>query len=1226
MDTGINASIPEKKNAPSRHKSICNEAHLVRDRCINFNQRCRGQLESLCEDKVSKYKLERMHNSEISSSKSTFIMTFSPDGRKVASTHGDHCIYICDLNTGKRLCTLVGHPKTPWCLAWHPTNKDILASGCLAGEVRVWDLSSKSPMAAELWTSENNSIISSLDFHPKERILVIATANDILFWDWSQPRPFAKTTTTHDKEKVKFVEFDSSGTRLITGILNLPRFSGYGNDSLQNRIIDSYLTPGNIEPIQTENMTQNSETNTPSSNHNNNETSGSGRHAEVLPSYSNNRPSMPISSNNTNINEQQQQENLNHRSTQTLSRIACLYRQLEALEDSMRHTTFAPYPNARPSFGSNNTQTSNREAQQMDGSNFSQSSTDNEDSSSGQTGSSTNVAPSQSGELSSQSPLENSGMQQQQSIRSSNSFEPFVVSFDESLENLQLSPLVIDGQTINLATILEQYPIEFPHQVHFIMHYESINQVNQNFIRISKLMSSIRLFRQVVHQITSSNSGTGHFQPNQILTAQSTSLRSPRSPSGVPIIFRNLPMGSSQPDASNSFRTRPSDPVMAIQFRSSARNVPLVTICKIDLLSARSVCIMRSQQLIEQAIIDLRSSIRTYQISLAEMMGGARANVAHESGENEAHDRGSSLSFYQLLSQLHQSLTAINHAPLTTSNVHTHISSLRTLVSKLLNTLTSLLPNRDEGQRLIGLVHDIAHSLTGRSWTIPLGATLDDIRLDVIHTMCIVDLTLHLARQIQLLQMHRLSAMARIEEYRANASTNSSQETPPLVDTTPGLAPSVASSSQVQNPAENLLIPSTSRESSAIDQQVKRKKSDQHDQSIEVAKRRRVDGGGNSANDDTEMIDAGRSSTTSESNPADQRDSNQVPNPLQHTLSSTQSALQGPVMDNMPVERFIVWNSANNQADDQSLQRLFVATAAGLTNHILVRIYHTRSGANSSNMLDGSGERNVAPIESRRRALSQDNSSGPPAQESIGAPAVDGGRARYVQQNQPPSIGSQSNAGQETWNRAPHFHVIHARAPGQHLWFNQWTISMPLNPNYRLQCWNFRLDALPNIKDSQSNMVTQKCRIMNDSSIDLSSDGSLLACLVPRDDASCMPGLDLKIFSLKSWDFGTCYHQIAHGSNAISVSLSPTANYAVVGLASQKYISNDPSGDDLTIAKVFNLSGRGQAGYVRDIKIKRDDSSLILNAIRWMSRGIVYNVGPQQHQRYQAARMRNRFV
>jgi len=59
----------------------------------------------------------------------------------VASTHGNHSVYITDVTTGKHIRTLSGHPRTPWCIAFHPSSSQILASGCLGGQVRVWDLS-----------------------------------------------------------------------------------------------------------------------------------------------------------------------------------------------------------------------------------------------------------------------------------------------------------------------------------------------------------------------------------------------------------------------------------------------------------------------------------------------------------------------------------------------------------------------------------------------------------------------------------------------------------------------------------------------------------------------------------------------------------------------------------------------------------------------------------------------------------------------------------------------------------------------------------------------------------------------------------------------------------------------------------------------------------------------------------------------------------------------------
>ncbi|XP_008209664.1 serine-rich adhesin for platelets isoform X3 [Nasonia vitripennis] len=146
--------------------------------------------------------------------RTTFLMVFSPDGTKVASTHGNHKIYITDLTTGKNVRILSGHLRTPWCIAFHPTSNEILASGCLGGQVRIWDLSGGS----EVWMSKNP--IASLAFHPVDRLLAIATYNEVHFWDWNEPTPFTFITTKNYKEKVRYVAFDNLGRKLITGIAN----------------------------------------------------------------------------------------------------------------------------------------------------------------------------------------------------------------------------------------------------------------------------------------------------------------------------------------------------------------------------------------------------------------------------------------------------------------------------------------------------------------------------------------------------------------------------------------------------------------------------------------------------------------------------------------------------------------------------------------------------------------------------------------------------------------------------------------------------------------------------------------------------------------------------------------------------------------------------------------------------------------------------------------------
>ncbi|XP_068621064.1 serine-rich adhesin for platelets-like isoform X2 [Battus philenor] len=147
--------------------------------------------------------------------RSTFLMVFSPDGTKVASTHGNHNIYVSELASGKHVRILKGHPRTPWCIAFHPSHPQLIGSGCLGGQVRVWDISSG---GSEVWNVRNETVIASIAFHPREQLLVIATHNELYFWDWNQSAPFTKVTTNNVNEKVRYVAFDALGYKLITGI------------------------------------------------------------------------------------------------------------------------------------------------------------------------------------------------------------------------------------------------------------------------------------------------------------------------------------------------------------------------------------------------------------------------------------------------------------------------------------------------------------------------------------------------------------------------------------------------------------------------------------------------------------------------------------------------------------------------------------------------------------------------------------------------------------------------------------------------------------------------------------------------------------------------------------------------------------------------------------------------------------------------------------------------
>uniref|UniRef100_A0AAR2L3X6 Autophagy/beclin-1 regulator 1b n=1 Tax=Pygocentrus nattereri TaxID=42514 RepID=A0AAR2L3X6_PYGNA len=173
-------------------------------------------LQQLVEEKTRRMKWQNQKVELPDSPRSTFLLAFSPDRTLMASTHVNHNIYITEVKTGKCVHSLVGHRRTPWCLTFHPTIPGLIASGCLDGEVRIWDLHGGS----ERWFTESNVAIASLAFHPTAQLLLIATNNELHFWDWSRREPFAALKTASETERVRLVRFDPLGHYLLTAIVN----------------------------------------------------------------------------------------------------------------------------------------------------------------------------------------------------------------------------------------------------------------------------------------------------------------------------------------------------------------------------------------------------------------------------------------------------------------------------------------------------------------------------------------------------------------------------------------------------------------------------------------------------------------------------------------------------------------------------------------------------------------------------------------------------------------------------------------------------------------------------------------------------------------------------------------------------------------------------------------------------------------------------------------------
>ena len=110
--------------------------------------------------------------------RSTIAAAFSPDGETLASTHGDHTVKLISVRTGECVRTLTGHRRTPWVVRFHPTDANVLASGSLDHEVRIWN----STTGACTLCFDFGKPIASLAFHAVGDVLAVASGHKLYTW------------------------------------------------------------------------------------------------------------------------------------------------------------------------------------------------------------------------------------------------------------------------------------------------------------------------------------------------------------------------------------------------------------------------------------------------------------------------------------------------------------------------------------------------------------------------------------------------------------------------------------------------------------------------------------------------------------------------------------------------------------------------------------------------------------------------------------------------------------------------------------------------------------------------------------------------------------------------------------------------------------------------------------------------------------------------------------
>ncbi|MEH2073969.1 MAG: hypothetical protein V7K57_06185 [Nostoc sp.] len=145
-------------------------------------------------------------------SNSVNSVTFSPDGKTLASGSSDKTIKLWDVGTGREIYTLQGHSSCVNSIAFSPDGK-ILASGSDDKTIKLWNVTTK----AQIRTIEAHSdSVRSVTFSPDSKILASGSSDKtIKLWDMRTGEQI-RTLQAHS-EWVRSVAFSPDGKTLASG-------------------------------------------------------------------------------------------------------------------------------------------------------------------------------------------------------------------------------------------------------------------------------------------------------------------------------------------------------------------------------------------------------------------------------------------------------------------------------------------------------------------------------------------------------------------------------------------------------------------------------------------------------------------------------------------------------------------------------------------------------------------------------------------------------------------------------------------------------------------------------------------------------------------------------------------------------------------------------------------------------------------------------------------------
>lgn len=145
------------------------------------------------------------HKAEVSS------LTFSTDGKYLASTSWDKTVKIWDVNTGKLLKTLEGFASFGRAVSFN-SNGNFLAASNSDKTIKIWDATNFTLLSTLLGHTDG---VLAIDFNPKKNELVSA-GNDNLIIIWDLNSFTVKHRITAHSHQIWSVKYNNDGTKILS--------------------------------------------------------------------------------------------------------------------------------------------------------------------------------------------------------------------------------------------------------------------------------------------------------------------------------------------------------------------------------------------------------------------------------------------------------------------------------------------------------------------------------------------------------------------------------------------------------------------------------------------------------------------------------------------------------------------------------------------------------------------------------------------------------------------------------------------------------------------------------------------------------------------------------------------------------------------------------------------------------------------------------------------------